>query len=170
MTVPRELVTIVNTAGFASREYSGAVTRWPSRVSIWEHLQSRAAKESFVSYIVRELDPTNTREYSSFTGRCTGFAVQMYVRYNDSGTRISRRTEAEFARMGVQRRMQDRRIPRKLRMPIYVVLVPNHAFNAVLIEGAQQRQGHASQTSSSFFPKSTLSAKRAIRMCAVNSG
>ena len=141
MTVPRELVTIVNTAGFASREYSGAVTRWPSRVSIWEHLQSRAAKESFVSYIVRELDPTNTREYSSFTGRCTGFAVQMYVRYNDSGTRISRRTEAEFARMGVQRRMQDRRIPRKLRMPIYVVLVPNHAFNAVLIEGGTGAAG-----------------------------
>jgi hypothetical protein len=135
MTVPSALVTTVNTAACTSREYTDAVTRWPSRRSIWSRLQSRGAKENFVRYIVQVFDPTNTRAYQSFTGRCTGFATQMYVRYNDSGVRVSRRTEREFARMGVQRRLQGERIPRKLRMPIFVVIRPGHAFNAVLVQG-----------------------------------
>ncbi len=141
MTVSSALVTTVNTADYTSQAYADAVDRWPSRRSIWRRLQSRTAKENLVRFIVRQLDPTNTRSYRSFTGLCTGFAVQMYVRYNDSGTRVSRATEADFARLGVQRRLGGRNIPDKLRIPIYVALVPNHAFNAVLVEGGTGAAG-----------------------------
>jgi hypothetical protein len=104
-------------------------------------LQSRTAKENFVRYIIRERDPTDRRQYRSFRGLCTGFAVQLYVRYNDSGTRVSRETAAELARLGVQRRLGGREIPRKLRIPIYVALATNHAFNAVLVEGSTGAAG-----------------------------
>jgi hypothetical protein len=43
--------------------------------------------------------------------------------------------------MGVQRRLGGRDIPPKLRIPIYVALVTNHAFNAVLVEGGTGAAG-----------------------------
>jgi len=136
MSVPNALITTVNSADYTSREYADAVERWPSGESIWERLRTRAAKEHFVRYIVREHDTTDRRTYRSFTGLCTGFAAQLYLRYNDSGARVSRRTERQFSRLGVRRRRGGEEIPAKLQIPIYVALVPGHAFNAVLIEGS----------------------------------
>lgn len=146
-TKSTKTVEILNTANYTSSEYNCAIATWPDSMKIWPHLKSRKAKENFIRYIIK-FDLTNCRPYEvkkpkisaecknferakeSFKNLCTGYAVQMHVRYSFAAEKL---TAKEIANLQSAARIYAAKTPAKFRMPIFVATYPGHAFNAILV-------------------------------------
>lgn len=138
---------ILNSEPPAATNYAKAVTILPNSNPIWPHLKSRQARENFLRYIVK-FDLTQCRPYKSprphksstcrgfaraketFVDKCQGYASQMYLRYSLVRKGL---TPKVIGRLGSIGRIYADNTAPKFRMPIFMVSVPGHAFNAVLV-------------------------------------
>ncbi|MCP4157032.1 MAG: hypothetical protein GY757_55480, partial [bacterium] len=134
---PRKPVDILHEDHYTTKDYKKTVEEWPEDKPIWPYLTQKDAKLNYVRYIVN-IDLTNcrrgtckdfARSNEAFENACQGFATQMAVRYS-TFTHLS---EEEIENLKTIGKIYEDNTPAKYQIPLYMAVVPGHAFNAVLL-------------------------------------
>jgi hypothetical protein len=146
-------IDVLNRMGYYTPQYEAAVLSWPGRRPLWPHLNSRRARENLIRYIVhfdmtqcrpsphqasscrdfeRAREMFRTARGQPGLARCQAFASQMYVRYSDAPRR-QRLSRGDIRRLASTVRVYRDDAEAKFRMPIFIVQVPGHAFNAIQV-------------------------------------